>query len=522
MFVKKAVGQIRNQIIDHRALVFEIQPAPEEVSVLFQMSNACRHIWNLALGERNKIFEAKMRPIYQEIAEAGKQGNKERVRALRLKLKKAYKNHPLPTMNSQQPKLKDWITEVRGMPYSIAHQTLVELHGTIKSFEQLRKKGDPDAKPPRLKEEEKFFCEISGRSGFQIDLKKAEFTLSFGKNQPKMTFRIPTYQRDLLQEAQRGKAERVAKTVAEIERRIAQLEATAKSEDLENLREQLGWLQGDAVRQIAKDYTITRQPRDMSQPGRFLIALAFDVAKPKTKEFVPEEAVYVALGATRIGVVFPPKSPMHKSFQRVILRVPDRSLTPAGVERKRKAEKGRYRQSAKQRRYNALVQKMFKGEMEIPLNRPDMHWQPKIEKIKKQMEGVAKGSKHWEDLDATRRRLERLKSNQQKKDRREVVQRLLQLGTHFVVTDLVIRSKDGRLADGTKPERGGPLGLNWGAQNTGAIAALVFQLVQKSAEKGGTVRKHPMPPSPTGERMDKIQAAHLLRKDFLSSQPNSR
>lgn len=508
MFVKKAVGQIRNRIIDHRALVFEIRPAPEEVSVLLQMSNACRHIWNLALGERNEIFEAKMRPIYQEIAEAEKQVNKKKVEALRLKLKKAYKDHPLPTMNSQQPKLKDWITEVGGMPYSVAHQTLVELHGTIKSFEQLRKKGDPDAKPPRPKEEEKFFCEISGRSGFQIDLEKATITLSFGKNQPKMTFRIPTYQRNLLQEAQRGKAERVAKTVAEIERKIAQLEATAKSEceseDLENLREQLGWLQGDAVRQIAKDYTITRQPRDMSQPGRFLIALAFDVAKPKTKEFVPEEAVFVALGSTKIGVVFPPQ---HR--ERVKL---EPTYTP-------KKKPKRYRQSHKQRKHNRLVRQLQKGEMEIPLGRPDMHWQPEIESIKTRMEKVAKESAEWKRLNETRGRLERLKSKQQKKDRQEVVQRLLQLGTHFVVTDLVIRSKEGRLADGTKPERGGPLGLNWGAQNTGAFAALVAQLVQKSAEKGGTVRKHPMPPSPTsGERMDKIQAAHLLRKDFLSSQ----
>ena len=97
--------------------------------------------------------------------------------------------------------------------------------------------------------------------------------------------------------------------------------------------------------------------------------------------------------------------------------------------------------------------------------------------------------------------------------------KLLGHGRHFVVTDLVVRSKEGKLADTEQAGRGGMLGLNWSAQNTGAIGLLVRWLEEKVKEHGGSVRKHTLPavlprlPQAPDER--KIPLAHVLRDDFL-------
>ena len=123
-------------------------------------------------------------------------------------------------------------------------------------------------------------------------------------------------------------------------------------------------------------------------------------------------------------------------------------------------------------------------------------------------------------------------ARQQKQDRREVVaidlvEQIVENivsghGVHFVVTDLEVRSKKGALADSSKKERGGSLGLNWMAQNTGTIAYLAQWLGQKAQEQGGTVRKHKLPYEalprglPEGHE-NKIKMAHALRNDFLTS-----
>ena len=112
-------------------------------------------------------------------------------------------------------------------------------------------------------------------------------------------------------------------------------------------------------------------------------------------------------------------------------------------------------------------------------------------------------------------------SEQQKLDRREIVSRgLLSHGVHFVVTDLVVRSKKGKLADGQNQERGGSLGLNWSAQNTGSIGFLVEWLSEKVREQGGTVRKHKLVgPFPDGQGHEvKLPMVRLLREQFLQTQ----
>jgi transposase len=407
-----------------RAVKFEIRPTEKQLTVLNRISGICRKVWNNALSERNQIFDAHMRPIYEAIKETTEKGDGNKVAELRQQLKRVYEKHPLPTYIDQQNALTDQIPqdpELQLILRAWIEQALVELHGVIKSFLKLRKKGDPDARPPRMKGEG-FFCDISGRSGFKVDLENGTIRLSTNRiAEENFVFPIPDYQQKVLAQAVK-----------------------------------------------IKDFTLFRDERDLTKPGRFWISLAYSIPKPETKEFVPEDAVFVALGATKIGVV-----------------VLDR-------------------------------------EEAIPLGRPDMHWQPKIERVKTRMKGVQKGSRKWKRLNVAKRRMETLMSRQQKQNRREIVQKLLRLGEHFVVTELVVRSKLGKLADKRKPERGGVLGLNWTAQNSGAFGELIAQLVIKATEKGGTVTKHPMPPiSRDSDRANKVQAARLLREHFLASRRKS-
>ena len=108
-----------------------------------------------------------------------------------------------------------------------------------------------------------------------------------------------------------------------------------------------------------------------------------------------------------------------------------------------------------------------------------------------------------------------LMARQQKLSQRELAIKLIRRhGVHFVVTEIVVRSKDGKLADRTKPERRGDLGLNWAAQNTGALSYLVLWLEGKVKERGGTVvrRKLVLDEPPVAESLDaiKLLRAHKL------------
>lgn len=410
------VGKGKNSTL-FRAVKFEIKPETEALNALLVISGICRTVWNESLAEIQAVFDTHLKPIYDKLHSATV--SEEEKKALQDAIKKAYTDHPMPTYIDQQNALTEKIPanpKLQSIVRSWIEQVLVELHGSYLSFVSLRKKGDRDAKVPRAKKEG-FFCDVSGRSGFKVDLPGGFIVLSTQRlTDSKLKFGIPPYQLNLLRNAL-----------------------------------------------AIKDFTLFRDERDLTKPGRFWISVAYEIPKPETKELVPEEMVFIALGSTKLGVVSPSK------------------------------------------------------QTEIPIGRPDMYWQPKIESVKARMKGCDKGSRKWERLNGARNRMEVLKSRQQKLNRREIVQKLMQCGTHFVVTDLVVRSKPGKLADKSKQERGGVLGLNWTAQNSGAFGGLVAQLVIKSSERGGTVRRHPMPLIEGGERLSKVQSANLLREDFLAS-----
>lgn len=258
-------------------------------------------------------------------------------------------------------------------------------------------------------------------------------------------------------------------------------------------------------------FVISRDERDLRRSGRYYISISYEIDVADPAVFVPEDAVYVALGAACIGIVSP------------------------------------------------------RGEEVIPLWRPDKHWMPEIENVRAYLKGfprsrtrpaLTRKSLKWQQLAASMNEMYRIMSAQEVLNRREVVirrlidgseqvsessrarrhrmkhcrrpqantplMRLLGHGTHFVLTDLVVRSKEGKLADSSKEERAGTLGLNWGVQNTGAIGYLARWLEEKVKEHGGSVMRHKLPheglpelPKAPDER--KVPVARALREHFLST-----
>jgi len=307
-----------------------------------------------------------------------------------------------------------------------------------KSFFSLVKNRDLDARPPKAKNV-MHFHEVSGCSAFSVRGGRVILAPEIFTREESLVFRIPpTYQASMLSRSIRD----------------------------------------------AK-FIIYRDEPDMAKPGTFWISVTYEIPLPEAVPFVPEQAVYIALGASSIGIVSP------------------------------------------------------KGEEVVPLWRPDKHWKPKADAIEETLSRdpatpgfhrppPQKGSRKWHKLMAKRAKMLRTMARQQKQDRREVVAwlakhdisgKLLGHGVHFVVTELVIRSKEGKLADSEKPERGGSLGANWSAQNTGSIAYLADWLSEKVREHGGSVRKHraPVAKYPSDKDEKKIAVARALRKEFLAS-----
>jgi hypothetical protein len=203
--------------------------------------------------------------------------------------------------------------------------------------------------------------------------------------------------------------------------------------------------------------------------GRFWISLAYKLGSPEVTEATPDSIVYLGLGTTSIGVV------------------------------------------------------SSSGEEIIYPWRSDRHWKPKIEAVEARMKKLTRGSRQWKKLNVSRRRMWELFSRQNKQWIREVVAKLLEkdkdgkpvYGVHFVVPVLVVRSKDGKLADAEKPERGGSLGPNWQVQSTGTMSELVLWLMEKVKERGGSVTRQKFQDyNPEDPATDKLAIALELKKSF--------
>jgi putative transposase len=402
---KRKFGE-KSEIL-YRTERFEIRLTDEEYRLVLAISASLRALFNSALAERTKAYNRFVRPIRAKLKLSPERTS------LKRKLKFAYKQK-IPTLYDQingltaqrDPSiLRNWQEE-----------TLDALNASYTSFYGLRKNKDKDARPPRERKES-YFHKIPGRSGFKILGGKAVLSLK----QRSLSFPIPKYQRE--------KLERAVKF---------------------------------------KKFELYRDEPRLEKPGRFWISIACELAKPEATFFNPERAVYLALGASSLGVI----SPL--------------------------------------------------GEEVLPLWRSDKHWVPLIESVKNKMEEKVKGSLTWVKLNDSKRRMQVISARQRLQDEREVVSYLFKkYGHHFVVTELVVRSKEGKLADATKLERRGILGLNWAAQNTGSLGRLILLLEEKVKEYKGSVRKHKLvlDQAPPGIGVEnKLWMARRLKESFLAKQ----
>lgn len=409
-----------------RALKFEIFPQESDLETLHTVSQNMRTVWNEGFAARDSVFQEHYAPLYEELRLAKDDAKKE----IKRRLAKAFEEHAI-TAFDQINGLTAWRasnTAFASVPRNWQEQTLVMLHGAMTSFMTLRKNGDKDARPPRAKDEG-FFSEIYGRTGFAIEDvgEKKFFVLRPGSVGAPMRFELPVYQ-------------------------------TGKLRDAEGLD-----------RFAVKQFTLYRTPRKLSEPGQYFISVVYEFTRPEVKPDIPDSRVYIAVGASSLGVL------------------------------------------------------SAHGEQVIDLWRPDKHWKPKIEAVEARMKSLTKGSRKWKGLAEARRKMFDILAKQQKQHHAEVVRKLLKFGVHFVVTEHVVRSKDGCLADHGDTERRGSLGLNWSAQNTGNIAAFVAQLQVKVAEHGGSVTKYKLPLADVprfqgvGHR-NKEAMVRALRDSYLASQ----
>lgn len=411
-----------------RALKFEIEPQGNDLKALQTVSQNMRLVWNEALEVRNQVFREHYAPLYEELKLAGSDAEKKEIKR---RLKEAFAKrqvHKFDQIKALAPR-RAGDALFRAVPRDWQMRTLLMLDGAFSSFLALRKNGDKDARQPREKDEG-FFSEIYGGEGFAIeDVGEKKFLLlrpgSVGAH---MRFEIPGYQSGKLREA----------------------------EGLGNF--------------AVKQFTLCRTPRKLSEPGRYYVSLVYEYVRPEVEPDIPDSRVYIAVGASSLGV--------H---------------SPQGVE-------------------------------VLELWRPDKYWKPKIEAVEARMKPLLKGSRKHKKLAEARRKMFDILAKQQRQHHAEVVQRLLKLGVHFVVTEHVVRSKDGCLADHGDAERRGSLGLNWAAQNTGNIAAFVAQLQVKVSEHGGSVTKYKLPltdvPRFQGEgHHNKKAMVYSLRESYMRSQP---
>ncbi len=410
-----------------RTIKWELALSPEQEALIIRISDGLREYYNWALETEQSAFDAYTAAVKAnpEVKPNGKKHLNEIDLYSRFSPIRA-RDGDAGLYRATVP--ANWVLE----------SSLKACTAAYRSFFALVKNGDHDARTPRA-HESGWFHTIQGGSAFSVKGDRVVLAPQiFGADT--LAFPIPA---------------------------AYQLKALAHS-----------------VRNAK--FQITRSERNLQKPAGFFISVTYEIPLPEQVPFVPEEAVYIALGASSIGVV------------------------------------------------------SSKGEEVIPLWRPDKHWKPRTVAIEATLgrnakapghpRALQKGSRKWQKLEAKRRKMFRIMGAQQMQNRREVVsidliKKVLSEGVHgvhFVVTDLVVRSKEGKLADASKKGRGGHTGLNWAAQNTGTIAYLVDWLKEKVREHGGSVRKHKLPltalpsPLPQGDER-KILIARALRTDFLSS-----
>lgn len=401
----------------YRVVKFEIHPNEAQLSILTEVNDNLREVWNKALADRNRLSWPLL-TLREKARERGDEHLATRCTRMLPFARKRERRTLFDQINQLTEQRRD-NTVWGDIPRNWQEETLDRLSGSYLSWISLRKKGDHDARPPRMWDREDLI-NIPGRTGLTplnsiLKTGTVEIRCPKVSREVPLLFKVPSYQ-------------------------LGKLEGATK----------------------IKKFILHSSYDPKQERNRFWISLAYELPKPKEQK--DTRTVFIALGASSLGVL------SEEDCQVDVWR----------------------------------------------LERPDKHWMPKIQEINRR-------SRTKKRVRARQIMFQKL-ARQNKQYIQEVVARLLKLGTHFVVTDYVVRSKKGKLADSSQKDRGGsPHGLNWAAQNTGHIAALVAQLEIKASEIGGTVTRVKLNldqadiPRSRGPE-NKGPMAHLLRAQYRVTQ----
>jgi putative transposase len=136
----------------------KINPTPEQVDVLWKLSEQCRLLYNFALAERKTVWDTEKRSV-----------------------KYIEQQNQLPELKEKYPNYN--------MVYSkVLQGTLKKLDSNYRSFFALKKNGDQKAQPPRFRGEKYFMTLIYNQSGFKI--KNGRVIFSHKVNDVPLSFEI--------------------------------------------------------------------------------------------------------------------------------------------------------------------------------------------------------------------------------------------------------------------------------------------------------------------------------------------
>lgn len=134
-----------------------IFPSEAQVTVLWDLAEKCRLIYNFALAERLENWKK----------------NKKKSKKGRTYITYTHQQNQLPVLKRKYPAYK-WV-------YSkVLQMTLRKLDADIKSFLVLRKNGDTRARPPRFKSKKYFTTLCYNQSGFKL----SDSTLTLSHKHP--------------------------------------------------------------------------------------------------------------------------------------------------------------------------------------------------------------------------------------------------------------------------------------------------------------------------------------------------
>ncbi|MHA2270493.1 MAG: RNA-guided endonuclease InsQ/TnpB family protein [Candidatus Hodarchaeales archaeon] len=122
-----------------------IYPTTAQADVLWALAERCRLVYNFALQERQKVWQA----------------NKTKPQAHRQRLTYRDQQNQLPALKKQFP-------EYRWVYSKVLQMTLHKLDAAYKSYFALRHKGDQTVHPPRFRGKDYFVALCYNQSGFKV------------------------------------------------------------------------------------------------------------------------------------------------------------------------------------------------------------------------------------------------------------------------------------------------------------------------------------------------------------------